>query len=159
MTCTTARSVDAIGDPWTLMILKELFVGTRKFEEFLAMTGMSPHLLSMRMRKLQKNRIVERKLYQKKPRRYEYKLTRKGVDIWPIMVALKEFSDRWTEWPNGPPLKVSHTGCGHRIVTRMVCERCGGVVPAWDATVTLSKEMAAERREMSEDFYRKIRRA
>ena len=159
MTCTTAQSVDAIGDPWTLMILKELFLGTKKFDEFQAFTGVSPQLLSMRIRKLEKQRIIERKLYQKNPRRYEYKLTSKGIDLWPVMIALKQFSDRWKKWPKGRPLEIQHKECGHVTSGKMACAHCNEPIGAWNVTAIMSTEMIADRRAMSKKFQRKIKRA
>ena len=90
MTCTVARSISAIGDPWTLMIMKELFLGQRRFDDIQTYTGISPHLLSVRMKRLERQGIVQRRAYQQHPARYEYLLTEKGIDIWPILIAFKD---------------------------------------------------------------------
>src|SRR5579863_6105036 len=103
MTCTIARSVDAIGDPWTLMIMKELFLGQRRFDDIQTYTGISPHLLSVRLKRLEKHGIVQRSAYQQRPTRYEYRLTERGIDLWPILIAFQDWSARWGTWPRGEP--------------------------------------------------------
>src|SRR5262249_23827187 len=108
MTCTIARSVDAIGDPWALMIMKELFLGQRRFEDIRTYTGISPHLLSVRMRRLEKHGIVQRRAYQQRPVRYEYRLTEKAIDFWPILIALKDWNAKWRNWREGEPLQIFH---------------------------------------------------
>jgi DNA-binding HxlR family transcriptional regulator len=120
MTCTIARSVDVIGDPLTIMIMKELFLGQRRFGDIQMYTGMSPHLLSVRMhllsvrmKKLEKEGVVQRRQYQQRLTRYEYRLTEKGIDLWPILVAFKDWSARWGRWSNGEPLTIRHKACSH----------------------------------------------
>src|SRR5882724_10434368 len=108
MTCTIARSVDAIGDPWMIMIMKELFLGQRRFDDIQMYTGISPHLLSVRMKKLEKHGIVQRREYQQRPARFEYRLTGKGIDLWPILIALKDWNARWGDCPDGDPLRILH---------------------------------------------------
>src|ERR1019366_10359900 len=92
MTCTVARSVDVIGDPWTMMVIKELFLGQRRFDQIRTYTGVSPHLLSVRMKRLEKHGIVQRRAYQQRPGRYKYRLTAKGLDLWTILIAFKDWS-------------------------------------------------------------------
>ena len=133
MTCTIARSVDAIGDPWTIMIIKELFLGQRRFDDIQTYTGVSPHLLSVRMRKLEKQGIVQRHLYQQRPTRYEYRLTEKGLDLWPVLVALKDWSAKWGRWPGGEPLNIRHKTCGH--VTML--KACAKTKPATKGKITV----------------------
>jgi DNA-binding HxlR family transcriptional regulator len=149
MTCTIARSVDAIGDPWTIMIIKELFLGQRRFDDIQMYTGMSPHLLSVRMRKLEKHGIVQRRAYQERPTRYEYRLTEKGIDLWPILVAFKDWSARWSKWPLGEPLRLRHKACGHITALRVVCSHCGEPINARDVRQEMSTAMVNERTRMA----------
>src|SRR5688572_10462993 len=95
------------------MVVRELFLGSRRFDEFLAQTGISPHLLSVRLRELESAGIVERRAYQARPVRHDYRLTPKGVDLWGVVTALRDWGDRWGEWPHGAPVQVRHTACGH----------------------------------------------
>lgn len=149
MTCTVARSADAIGDPWTIMILKELFLGQRRFDDFQTYTGVSPHLLSVRMKRLEKLGIVERRAYQQRPTRYEYRLTEKGIDLWPILVALKDWSARWSKWPEGEPLIIRHKACGHITSLKVVCSHCDAPIAARDVRQEMSAGMLKERARMA----------
>lgn len=145
LTCTVARTVGTVGDPWTLMILKELFLRNRRFDEIQSMTGISPHLLSVRIRKLEGAGIVLRRAYSEHPKRYEYHLTKKGIDLWPVIIALKEWGERWHEWPSGVPLKLRHRSCGQEMQLKLTCSSCGDGVGPRDVTLEMSDEMATER--------------
>lgn len=155
MTCTIARSVDAIGDPWTIMIMKELFLGQRRFDDIQMYTGMSPHLLSVRMKKLEKHGIVQRRAYQQRPTRYEYRLTEKGIDLWPILVALKDWSARWGRWPEGEPLNIRHKACGHVTALKVVCSHCYEPINARDVRQEMSAAMVRERARMAKQVTRR----
>ncbi|HET7622476.1 MAG TPA: helix-turn-helix domain-containing protein [Gemmatimonadaceae bacterium] len=84
-----------VGDRWTMLILRELFVGAIRFEEFQAQTGMSPHLLSTRLKRLEGDGVVARHLYSTSPPRHEYRLTRKGLDLYPLLLSLKSWGGKW----------------------------------------------------------------
>lgn len=155
MTCTIARAVDAIGDPWTIMIMKELFLGQRRFDDIQMYTGMSPHLLSVRMKKLEKRGIVQRRAYQQRPTRYEYRLTEKGIDLWPILVALKDWSARWGRWPEGEPLNIRHKACGHVTALKVVCSHCDEPINARDVRQEMSTAMVKERARMAKQATRR----
>ena len=150
MTCTVARSIDAFGDPWIMMILKELFLGQRRFEDIRTYTGISPHLLSVRMKKLEKQGIVKRRVYQKRPTRHEYLLTEKGLDLWPVLIALKDWSAKWGDWTGGEPLKVRHKECGQITTLKIVCSRCSKPINARCVTTEMSDAMIRERAQMAE---------
>jgi DNA-binding HxlR family transcriptional regulator len=150
MTCTIARTVDAIGDPWTIMIMKELFLGQTRFDDIQTYTGVSPHLLSVRMKKLEKEDVVKRRVYQRRPTRYEYRLTEKGVYLWPILISLKDWSARWSKWPDGEPLKVRHKRCGHLTSLKIVCSHCDEPIAARDVMQEMSPAMVRERALMAE---------
>lgn len=150
MTCTIARAADVIGDPWTIMIMKELFLGQRRFDDIQTYTGVSPHLLSVRMKKLEKQGIVERRAYQQRPARYEYRLTGKGVDLWPVLIALKDWCARWGKWPEGEPLKIRHKACDHLTSMKVVCSHCGEPIDARDVRQEMSAAMVKERARMAE---------
>ena len=155
MTCTIARSVDAIGDPWTVMIMKELFLGQKRFDDFQMYTGMSPHLLSVRMKKLEKHGIVKRRAYQERPTRYEYRLTDKGIDLWPVLVAFKDWSARWGKWPNGEPLSIRHKVCGQVTALKIVCSHCSEPINARDVRQEMSAAMVEEREQMAKQAVRR----
>lgn len=143
--CPVARSILTIGDPWTLMVLRELFLGSHRFDELQAQTGVSPHLLSVRMRGLLKAGIVERQPYQTRPLRYEYRLTEKGLDLWPLIMALRAWGDRWHDWPEGRPVKLRHQACGKRAEPRLMCSACGEPMGAHDVSLEVSRSALAAR--------------
>lgn len=150
LTCAIARTVATVGDPWTLMILKELFLKNRRFDEIQAMTGISPHLLSVRMRKLETAGVVLRQTYLERPKRYEYRLTEKGIDLWPVIITLKEWGERWHEWPSGAPLQLRHRSCSHEMQLKLTCSYCGDGVGPRDVTPEMSGEMLVQRKKMAE---------
>jgi DNA-binding HxlR family transcriptional regulator len=149
MTCTIARAVDSFGDAWTMMVIKELFLGQKRFDDIQTYTGISPHLLSVRMKKLEKHGIVQRRAYQERPRRYDYRLTEKGLDLWPILIAAKDWSAKWGAWPDGEPLKIRHNGCGEVTSLKVVCSGCGAPIGPRDVRTEMSSAMVNERALMS----------
>lgn len=124
MTCSVARSLAVVGDRWTLMILRDCFLGTRRFDDFQAQLGATPHVLADRLRKLVAAGVLERVVYQEHPRRWEYKLTEKGHDLYPVIAALVRWGDRWESGPAGAPLELHHRACGRRTTPTLVCSEC-----------------------------------
>lgn len=149
-TCSVARTVGLIGDPWTLMILRDLFLGSRRFDEFQIYTGASPHLLSVRLRRMADDGLIVARAYQDNPPRHEYHLTEKGIALWPVITAMREWGDRWNRAPGAPPVKVTHRGCGGLTHIHHSCEACGEEVDARALEVVLSTKAKAERRAMAE---------
>ena len=94
-TCSIARAVNLVGDEWSILILREIFLGNRRFDGFLRQTGMSSHLLSQRLKKLEAAGILRRLKYSERPPRFEYRLTEMGRDLWPVVVSFKRWGDRW----------------------------------------------------------------
>ena len=143
-TCTIARAAAQVGDEWTLLILRELFLRTRRFDDFLRLTGMSSHLLSQRLKKLEEQGVIRREPYSKRPPRYEYRLTEKGRDLWPVIIALKQWGDRWLSTEE-TPVEIIHTHCGQVSKPQMSCPECGEPINAHDAEVRLSPHFERER--------------
>jgi DNA-binding HxlR family transcriptional regulator len=134
MTCSIARALSVVGDRWTLLILRDAFLRTRRFDAFQASLGITRHRLADRLQKLVDNGILERVAYQDSPRRYEYKLTEKGVDLYPVVVSLTRWGDRWMAGKDGPPLELVHRACGHTITPTLVCPDCQQAIGARDMT-------------------------
>lgn len=101
---------------------------------------------------MQKDGIIARRAYQQRPVRYEYYLTEKGIDLFPIIIAFKNWSERWVDWPNGPPAEFTHKQCNHVTSPTMVCSHCAVPVTARDIDYTLSHDMSAERQVMFHNF-------
>ena len=151
--CPIARSLAVFGDRWTMLIVRELFLGTRRFDAFQAQTGMSSHLLSARLKRLEKDGIIERRLYQTRPRRYEYRLTTKGKDLHGIVVALRAWGLRWCGLdPAEPAVKLVHATCGGEVGSAPVCRDCGEPLHPRDITVTFGDAFAAEREARRSSF-------
>ena len=151
--CPIARSLAVFGDRWTMLIVRELFLGTRRFDAFQAQTGMSSHLLSARLKRLEKDGIIERRLYQTRPRRYEYRLTTKGKDLHGIVVALRAWGLRWCGLDAAEPaVKLVHTICGGEVGSALICRECGEPLHPRNVTATFGDAFAAERQARRASF-------
>jgi DNA-binding HxlR family transcriptional regulator len=93
--CSVARSLAVVGDRWTFLLIRDLFGGARRFDELQGNLQVSPHVLSMRLKRLEEDGVIERIPYQERPRRYEYRLTEKGRDLHPVLVGLGEWGAKW----------------------------------------------------------------
>lgn len=132
--CSISRSLAVLGERWTLVILKQAFAGTRRFEEFIETTGISRGRLADRLDTLSAHGILERVAYQDTRTRYEYRLTPKGHDVYPILMALRDWGNAHLA-PDGAPLLYNHTDCGGSLRVELVCEDCGEPLHARDVTV------------------------
>jgi len=130
-TCSIARTLDIVGEKWALLAVREVFLGNRRFDEMVRRTGAPRDTLAARLRTLTGAGILERRQYCEHPARYEYRLTEAGRDLYPVIVALMRWGDEHLAGDDGPPLVLEHR-CGHRLVTRLVCESCGEPVDARD---------------------------
>jgi DNA-binding HxlR family transcriptional regulator len=127
MECSIAQTLEVVGEWWTLLIVRDLFgfKGRHRFEELQESLGISRNILSERLDGLIEHGVVERRQYQDNPARYEYHLTRKGKDLFPVIMALLNWGDRWTTGPEGPPVLLHHTTCDHDAHAVMACSHCG----------------------------------
>ena len=132
LTCSVARSLSVVGDRWTLLVLRNAFLGMRRFEDFQRDLGTTRHRLADRLRKLVSNGILERVRYQERPARFEYRLTEKGRDLYPIMVSLTRWGDRWMAGKDGAPVELVHKACGKTTMPSLACPECGEHVGARD---------------------------
>lgn len=137
MTCSVARALDAVGDPWTGLILRDLSLGITRFDTIQRNLGISRKLLSQRLQRMAEHGIVERVPYQDNPPRYDYRLTEKGDDLGPVLLALKAWGDRWAAGEDGIPMLFRHDRCGNDIALVPVCPVCEEVVQRGDVTPTL----------------------
>jgi DNA-binding HxlR family transcriptional regulator len=123
--CSLARTIGVIGDRWTLLILRECFLRTRRFEGFQSALRITRHLLAERLKKLVRQGVLRRIPYQESPKRHEYILTQKGLDLYPIMMALVHWGDTHMVDERGRPLLHEHRKCGKNFDPVMVCSECG----------------------------------
>jgi DNA-binding HxlR family transcriptional regulator len=131
--CSIARPAALLGDRWTLVILRQAFTGTKRFEDFQSALGISRSLLSERLGRLVDAGVLRREPYKDAVRtRERYRLTEMGLDLYPVLMALREWGDRYMA-EDGPPLEISHRGCGGEPVLELRCSGCGEPVGARDA--------------------------
>lgn len=128
--CSLAQSLELIGDWWTPLILRDIFIGIDKFDDLAVDLGISRNLLTTRLADLVKHEIVERVRYSQRPPRDRYVLTEAGGELMPILAALTAWGDRWTDRKNGPPTLFRHKTCGHVITPQVACSHCGEVLSA-----------------------------
>jgi DNA-binding HxlR family transcriptional regulator len=131
--CSLAKSLEVIGERWSLLIVRDVMNGNRRFSGIQASLGVARNVLSARLQRLVDEDILERRAYQESPPRHEYFLTEKGLDLWPALMALMHWGDRHTPGPEGPPMTVVHEECGGEVSDRGICESCGQVLTARDA--------------------------
>jgi len=123
--CSVARTVAVIGDRWSLLILRDSFLRVRRFEDFQARLGVTRHILADRLKKLVRHGVLRRVPYQTRPRRHEYILTQKGLDLYPIIMAIVHWGDTHMVDERGRPLLHEHKNCGKLFDPVMVCSECG----------------------------------
>lgn len=147
-TCSVARAIERIGDPWTLMILREMFLGSRRFDQFQRFTGASPHILSKRLRQLCDDGILTTRQYSDHPPRQDYVLTDKGLDLWPVIIGLRAWGEKWM--PEGAnAVELIHKPHGHPLKPVLVCSDCGEPVTARDSQAHIGPQLHRERAQAS----------
>jgi DNA-binding HxlR family transcriptional regulator len=133
ISCSVARAVDVIGQRWTPLIVRDLFAGMTKFEDIRRDLGIASNVLAVRLEELENHSVVGRRQYQSAPARYEYVLTDKGRDLYPVVATLLAWGDKWLSAPEGPPALTVHTDCGNVTTAKTVCAECGGELNAVNA--------------------------
>jgi DNA-binding HxlR family transcriptional regulator len=124
MNCSVAQTLEVVGERWSLLIIRDAFLGVTRFDDFQARLEISRNTLADRLGELVERGVLERRPYQDHPARYDYVLTEKGRDLWPVITAMRQWGDKW-EAPQGPPVISVHRHCGHPLGAAMVCEHCG----------------------------------
>jgi DNA-binding HxlR family transcriptional regulator len=123
--CSIARTVSILGERWTLVILRQAFLGARRFEDYQRGLGIARNMLADRLRTLVDEGILERRPYSEHPPRHEYRLTAKGRDLYPILVTLMRWGDRHVGHGDGAPMVLVHAPCGHDAAPVLTCSACG----------------------------------
>jgi DNA-binding HxlR family transcriptional regulator len=127
--CSIARALEVIGERWTMLIVRDVFVGINRFDDLQRSLGIARNILQARLEWLCEEGVLERRPYQQ--RRYEYHLTKKGRDLWPAMMTLLSWGDRYYA-PEGKPRIFKHRDCGGRLDDRLNCRKCGASLTARD---------------------------
>jgi DNA-binding HxlR family transcriptional regulator len=131
--CSVAQCLDVVGEWWSLLIVRDAFLGVTRFDDFQARLGISRNILTQRLNRLVDGGILERVPYSEHPPRSEYRLTGKGRDLWLVVTAMRQWGDRWAA-PAGPPLQTRHRACGHIATAVPVCSECGEPLDARSVT-------------------------
>jgi DNA-binding HxlR family transcriptional regulator len=148
--CSLARTLAVIGDRWTLLVLRDAFLRVRRFEDFENSLKIARRVLSERLALLVEHGILAKVPYQERPTRYEYRLTDKGLELYPAIVSLVHWGDKHYATKDGPPVIHHHMKCGHDFRSVMTCSECGDAVAARDVVAipagrSRSRKAAASR--------------
>jgi DNA-binding HxlR family transcriptional regulator len=130
-TCSVAGALSVVGDPWTLIILRDAFAGVRRFDDWQSRLGVARNVLAARLKSLVAFGVMETKLYSERPPRHEYVLTRKGLDLLPVLLTLKAWGDKHIYGVCGAPADLVHS-CGAVLEPRLVCDACGETINGQD---------------------------
>ena len=129
--CPVDRSTSLIGDRWSLLVLRELFMGVSRFADLQTQTGATPQMLTARLKRLEADGILQRRAYSTRPLRHEYRLTPKGVELLPVLLALRSWGEKWCKTEGeGLALTTTHRACGTEVGLDGVCPTCARPV-AW----------------------------
>jgi DNA-binding HxlR family transcriptional regulator len=121
--CTVGRAMTILGERWTFVVLREVFNGVRRFDDISRHSGIPRQVLSNRLALLVEQDILRREPYQDPGERvrHEYRLTVKGFDLYPVMVAIADWGDRYLADPEGPPVEFAHRDCGAPVHAAVEC--------------------------------------
>ncbi len=122
--CSVARALSIVGERWTLLIIRDAFKGTRRFEGFHKNLGVTRHRLSERLAMLVEEGVLTKVAYSKNPERFEYRLTRKGLGLYPVLMTLSQWGDQWLSDEHGAPIHYWHSGCARHCQTILTCSEC-----------------------------------
>lgn len=134
MHCSIARTAGIVGDPWTLLLLRDLFLGVNRYEELRRDLGIATNMLAERLDRLVADGLAERRRYAQRPPRDEYLLTERGKDLFTVALTVMAWGDRH-EAAEGPPMRLRHDACGRSAVPRVTCDHCGGELRLDNVTV------------------------
>jgi DNA-binding HxlR family transcriptional regulator len=123
-TCSVARALEVVGERWSLLILRSVFLGVHRFDDLLDSLGITRSVLTVRLERLVDEGVLERVPYQQRPTRYEYRATTKGRELWPVVAHLLRWGDAHYPEPTGVPRIIEHTGCGGQPDEHLLCDRC-----------------------------------
>jgi DNA-binding HxlR family transcriptional regulator len=121
--CTVGRAMEILGERWTVVVLREIFSGIRRFDDMRVRTGIPRQVLTNRLAMLVDNGVLRREPYREPGARvrHEYRLTAKGFDLYPVLVAVAAWGDRYLADPPGPPLEFVHRDCGSPVHAGIRC--------------------------------------
>ncbi len=128
--CSIARALSVVGDRWTLLIIRNSFLGMHRFDDFQENLGLTRHVLSDRLKRLVEHQVLVKTPYMDRQERFEYRLTEKGLELYPLLMAMNTWADKWMDEGLGSPVQYVHKRCGQVFKPLMVCSECGEVLHA-----------------------------
>jgi len=143
MHCSIARSLDIIGESWSLLVLRDILQGLRRFDEIQKNLGIATNVLTSRLKRLTDEGLLEQRRYQEHPRRYEYIPTEKARDLGPVLVNLVQWGNKYLSGSKEPPQAVVHNACGHVMSPRIICSHCGEPIGKQGASIVASAKVKA----------------
>jgi DNA-binding HxlR family transcriptional regulator len=142
MACSIARTFDVMGEPWSPLILRDIWVGMSRFEQLQTDLGISRKVLTERLNHLVDRGVLERRPYDKRPR-YEYVLTGEGLELIDVLMTMVAWGDKWLAGEAGPPVLYRHHACGEISHVELSCSHCGKPMHATDIDVLAGPGAAA----------------
>lgn len=133
--CSVAATLELVGERWSLVVVRELFYGVRRFDGIQRATGAPRNMLAARLKTLEENGVVERRPYMERPTRYEYHLTAAGLELVPVLLTLQRWGDTHLAGSLTMPIRHTHDGSEHRLRAELVCTTCGEPVVAPDLSL------------------------
>ena len=131
MACSVAQCLEVVGEWWSMLIVRDAFLGITRFDDFQRRLGISRNVLNQRLSKLVDADVLTKVAYSEHPPRYDYRLTDKGRDLWPVLTAMRQWGDTYAA-PAGPPVQVVHRSCGKVSEAVLTCSECGAEMTARD---------------------------
>jgi DNA-binding HxlR family transcriptional regulator len=138
MDCSVAQCLEVVGEWWSMLIIRDAFLGVSRFDDLQRRLGISRNILQQRLARLVEADVLQKVAYSQHPERFDYKLTEKGRDLWPVLTAMRQWGDRYAA-PAGPPLQLRHQACGEIAQCVLVCDQCGEPIGPRDVSVVTSR--------------------
>lgn len=140
--CSVANTVEAVNDSWTVLILRDAFLGIRRFDQFVASLDIARNTLTSRLEQLIDDGMLETTEYQDNPVRYEYRLTEKGRDLFDVLMTLWAYGERWNPPEDPDHQRVFHIDCGHEAIAVTHCGHCGGRLSRGNVRIAAPSEVS-----------------
>jgi DNA-binding HxlR family transcriptional regulator len=147
--CAVANTVEMVNDAWTVLILRDAFLGVRRFDEFVDDLGIARNVLADRLERLVANGMMETRTYQERPLRHEYRLTEQGKDLFDVLMTLWSYGERWKPPRDPNRQKVIHVSCGLEAHAVAHCGNCGERLTRRDVRIEPPLEVVRDRRDES----------
>src|SRR5689334_18995546 len=135
MHCSVAQALEVVGEWWTLLIIRDAFLGVTRFDDFRSRLGIARNILTDRLDTLVEADVLERRPYDDARERFDYVLTAKGRALWPVLTTLRQWGDKYVVGRGNEPIKTRHESCGHVATAHLACDSCGERMSARDVTV------------------------